>query len=179
MEARVKADGEFICLEHILYKWVKGEEGIRLPTWDGANKMGSLWFNHAGPSLIITVISAAPFKKIFPSARWGQLHCELNPFPLLHPSLDPLPPGSPEASPHPSIHAKSSKATAALLEGLSGWSSRGAAKCGPRTKKSPHVSVMWVDERKEGYCWKQPNKTRTSGNRPGGGCICLYSHVSG
>ena len=31
MEARVKADGEFIRLGHIPYKWAKGGEGIRLP----------------------------------------------------------------------------------------------------------------------------------------------------
>ena len=65
---------------------------------------------------------------------WGQLHCELNPFPLLRPSVDPLQPGGPEASPQPSIHAKSSKATAVLREGLSGWSSTGAAKWGPRKR---------------------------------------------
>ena len=154
---------ENFCLGHIPYKWAKGGEGIRLPAWDGAEKMGSLWFNPAGPSLVITVISAAPFF-LLSISPWGQLHCQLNPFPLLPPSVDTLQPGGPEASPHPSIHAKSSKATAVFPEGLSEWSSTGVAKCGPR-KKNHLWCFCDVSGWKEvsGWNWKEVSERNIRG----------------
>lgn len=108
--------------------------------------------------------------------------CSLSPSPTPTPSH--LAARSPAASPRPLFMVKTSKATEVILEGLLEWSRIVVAKSGS-PEESSGVSVTWMDEKKEGCCWKinlQPQLRQNESESPEtgprwGGCLTTLPGV--